>query len=156
MIRKLTIADEALIRGAYGWREAFPRWFQVMLSEGGPGNEWDEYWAISQRCIEFGVFDDTEMFGLISLEPQGPSRMAAHISAKRGSNAEALAYAAFVVRDWLFKQGIKEIFAWVAARHPSLKKLCVLSGLKPDTLTMIKGVDRGRLIHWERYSAVLI
>ncbi len=155
MIRKLDQdTDENLIRMAFFWRDDAPRWFREMRANSGPGETWEEWEAMKRDTfLEFGVFDDNEMYGLISLSPEGAGRFSAHISAKRGASGEELAFAAFAVRDWMFKHGAKEIYAWVMSRHRSLKRLCLLCGMRPDTVTMIKGQMRNKLILWERYSA---
>jgi hypothetical protein len=152
MIRALTENDTELLREAFSWRENTPPWFRQMVSEGQPEQNWDDYLEASAQMVEFGLFDP-DFCGLISLYPCGSGVFSAHISAPRGTDPEKLALAAFTVREWLFKHGAKQIVAWVAARHRQLKRLCLLAGLTPDTVTMIRGQMKGKLITWERFSA---
>ncbi len=151
MIRALDENDVELIKTAYYWRDEYPYWFrESMAALGEP--EWEGWWEQTKECLNYGIFEG-EMVGLISLVPMGQGRVTAHINVKRGTDPEKLAYGAFCVRDWLFKNGIKEIFAWVASVNGGMKKLCRLAGLDPDTVTMIKGTMRNKLVVWERFSA---
>lgn len=152
MIRKLEPIEIDLLRQAFDWREEYPSWFRTMLAEGAPDQSWEGYLQASREMVDFGIFEG-EMYGLISIRPCGNSRYEAHIAAKRGSDLEKLAFAAYAIRDALFRQGAKEIIAWVASQHRSMKRLCRLAGLEPDTLTVIRGEIRNRLITWERFSA---
>lgn len=152
MIRQLTPNDTELLREAFSWREQMPRWYREMDSVNGRELTLDEFLADSTQTLEFAVFDD-EMIGLISLAPLGNDRYEAHLKAKRGADPEKLALAAFSIRAWAFKNGAKEIVAWVCRQHVSVKHLLGLGGLLPDTVTRIKGFMHGKLIYWERWSA---
>lgn len=150
MIRILQPTETGLLRQAYNWREDYPSRFRQAVSD-GVEQTWDEYLAESEKALDFGLFEDEQMVGLVSLCPAGNGTWAAHISAPRHRFAGDLLHAAMQVRHWMFQHGAKVIYAWVFDRHRALERFCGDLGMKRDGVTALKGFD-GHLWGWNRMT----
>lgn len=148
-IRRLNpIDDEVLLREAYEWDKAKPNWFRQMDAVYGPDN-FAAYIKAAQgeQRIDIGIFA-SELIGVFVLSERIPDNFEVHIMAKRGTDNQILANAAYQIRHQLFQQGAKSISGWMASQNKPLLKLAFMVGFVRTHLTMLKGSYHGRVVQW--------
>ena len=153
MIRRLdTKSDESLLRETYSWDEGTPEWYRDMSRVFGP-DDVEDFLKMAEKNILVGIFDP-EFIGLLILESTLPHCFEAHLCARRGARLGVLIEGtARVINDFL-NMGMREGFCWVASKNSAIKKLCEQIGMAHDGIVMYRGVYRGKLIKWQRYSVI--
>lgn len=154
MIRRLHLPeDESLLRTAYKWDAAYPRWWREMDSVFNSGTE-DDFLerASDPLTAHIGVFDSDDLIALVIIATPAPTIHEGHLLAKRGANRQLITATLVTLISDLFNLGMTQAFVWVAERHTGLRELCATMGLQPDGLVMWRGSYHGRPIRWVRYS----
>lgn len=148
-IRRLDLEKDAdAYREAYYWDKDYPRWFRETDSVFKPDFETFMEQAEKDDQADIGVFNP-ELVGLVSMTQRGKGIYEAHLRAKRGTDVDVLAQAAFQVRHSLREIGMKEVFVWVNKKNKAVQKLCMMAGMRLQGLTMIKPSGE-KLTYWLR------
>jgi hypothetical protein len=152
MIRRLTHADDDLLREAYRWDADRPKWFREMDAVFSRGSEDDFIRLLDDpRNVLISVWSDClEAVIIVTLIDYG--LFESHLCARRGANMEVIVNAAHTLLHDLVQFDLQELYVWVAEKHRSVKRLCSMIGFHSDGARMYKGTYRGRLITWNRYS----
>lgn len=153
MIRRLNASnDREHFVTAWGWLESSPSWRQATEAIFGADTlETYLYNAADEHSIAIGVFDN-ELVAVFSLTLRGKATYEAHLAAKRGTDPELVARAGCVIRAQLEDYGMQHTFAWVPRWNRPLRYILKANGFTRDHIVMFRGVHRGRIIEWCRYS----
>jgi hypothetical protein len=151
-LQRLTSTDADLLRQAWKWDDRRPRWFRDMDAVFWQGSVENLIEQLNNwRKVFVGVFT-SGLEAVIIVTWHGNGSFEADLMARRGANTAAIMAAAHQLMHDLLAFGMQEAFVWVAAKHISVRKLCVNIGLMPDGVVMYKGAYRGRVIKWLRHS----
>lgn len=146
-------ADEALIREAVGWLAQYPRWCRDADAAWGVEGA-DAYLAQmrDERQADFGVFDEGELLAVITLTLEGKGAYNSHLMVRPGASPEPIAAAASGLIKSLKEAGMREGWAWLAAKNRGVRRIVEAVGMRLDGVTQFKGQSHGQPIEWVRYS----
>lgn len=152
-IRRLEVeTDGELFREAYGWDESAPRWYTESDAIFRP--TYEDFITPDDSQSFIGVFNGS-FIALLALTQRAKGIYELHLWAKRGSDAGMIAEAAFHVKESLFKDlGAQKLFAMVARKNYSVKRMCKAVGLEETGVILITGTYHGRCIEWLMHEAV--
>lgn len=146
------IADEPLLRECFAWDREAPSWYQDMDQVFGPGNI-NDFLAMTKEPLNIliGVFN-SEFVGLIVIACAAQDIFEAHLWAKRGTEIGVLVEGTEKTIQDFFSMGMKEAFCLVAERNKPIQTLCASLGFRYEGVCMYRGLYKGRVIKWLRYS----
>lgn len=155
-IRRLDpIADEPLFHIAFGWLEDSPSWRQETEAVFGTLDR-EQYLVntIDDHRIDIGVFHGPEFIADVILTLRGKHTYEVHFEAAPDADPDAVITAGQWIRDQMLNYGAQMFYTWTPKWNRSVLRINKALGFKPSTVTMLRGLCRGKLVEWVQYSLV--
>lgn len=102
--------------------------------------------------VHLGIFDDTSLKAVITLEARGRGLYEIHLALQRGQGVGKLLPAFFSIRHQLFEElAVKELIGWVPTLHTGIQRLAATVGFHWTGATLLQ-MSNNRLTEWRQLS----
>lgn len=102
--------------------------------------------------VHLGIFNDTSLRAVITLEARGRGLYEVHLAVQRGQGISNLLPAFFSIRHQLFEElAVKELIGWVPTLHTGIQKLAAIVGFQWTGATLLQ-MNNNRLTEWRQLS----
>lgn len=153
------MTDEKDFQTAYDWIFEKPDWFQYLdgvMAVVGNVYSFHNYLSQAKEPTEYnvGLFDG-KMTALFTIQDRKDGSFQVHINAPRGVDQQALIAGALQLRDWLFANGAREVYGYLASINRPMKRFAEEAGFHYCGVRIYKGTLNGRTpIAWLRYTTI--
>lgn len=150
--------DEALFQEAYSWIFTRPDWYQYMdgvASVIGNTYSFENYLKEAKEPTEYnvGLFNG-KLRAVFTIQDQKDGSCQVHVNAENGVDQLALVAGAVRLREWLFANGVVEIFGWLASINRPMKTFAEQAGFKYCGVSVFRGSLNDKPIRWLRFAAM--
>jgi hypothetical protein len=150
--------DEAMFKLAYDWIFTRPDWFQYMdgvASIVSDTYSFDNYLKAAKKPTEVnvGLFNG-KLRAVYTIQDQKNGSFQVHVGAEQGVDQLALVAGAICLKEWLFANGAREVFGWLASVNRPMAGFAAEAGFSYCGVSVFKGSLNDRPIRWLRYQAV--
>lgn len=102
------------------------------------------------ETVHLGIFDDTQLTAVVTLEARGRGVYEVHLALKRGRGVDHLLPAFFSIRQELFtKLNARELVGWVPTLHTGIQKVAHTVGFEWSGATLLQ-MSGKRLVEWRQ------
>lgn len=152
MIRKLDPhTDRDLYQICWDWYESLPRWAHDVLAVYSV-DTFEEYMElVDGPRTNIGIFDGERFIAMVTVDLIAKDVYELHLASERRPNVELILEAFVNLSKVLFE----ELKAQMAVSFtPSYDKgiltMVRAAGMRQDGVEKLKGVSRGKVVHWTR------
>jgi len=151
--------DEAMFQTAYEWIMAQPDWFQYLEGVVATVNNcysYTDYLIAAKRPkeVNIGLFRNFTLVALFTVQKEDHNSVQVHVGAEKDVDQLALVAGAIRLREWLFANGAREVFGWLASVNRPMKRFAEEAGFSYCGVRVYKGSLNDHPICWLRYQAV--
>ena len=106
--------------------------------------------AQSDDSVHLGIFSDSHLQSVVTLQPRGPGIYEVHLAMRKGAAVTELLPAFLSIRTQLFGQlGVREISGWVPTLHWGVRKVAEQVGFTESGATLLQMIG-SRLTEWKQ------
>lgn len=150
--------DEEMLKTAYDWIFTRPDWFQLMdgvASVVSNTYSFDSYLKSAKEPTEYnvGLFNG-KLRAMFTIQDQKDGSLQIHVNAEKDIDQIALVAGANRLREWMFANGARELFGWIASINRPMKRFAKQAGFSYCGVSIFRGSLNDKPIRWLRYMAV--
>lgn len=150
--------DEEAFRAAYQWVLEKPDWYQYMDGVASQVNNTYSFEnfmkaARNPKEVNLGLFNG-RLQAVYTIHDQGDGSFQVHLSADKDVDHLAFLEGARRLREWLFANGARSVFGWLASVNRPMRKFAEEAGFAYCGVSVFKGSLSDRPIQWMRFQAV--